>query len=99
MSNHESPDPSQVITFDTTLETSPQAENDEPDQLGTSHKSWQHNLGRSVHTLEVCVYHLLPLKELEEIEPPFSEDEEMMKKVASVNGGIKSADTRTSSPH
>ncbi|POR32470.1 hypothetical protein TPAR_07324 [Tolypocladium paradoxum] len=61
--------------------------------------SKHHTLGRSVHTLEVCVYHLLPLKELEEIEPPFSEYEEIMKKVASSNGGTRSADTRSSSPH
>ncbi|KAH7117379.1 hypothetical protein EDB81DRAFT_767188 [Dactylonectria macrodidyma] len=33
MSNHESPDPGQAIAFDTTLETSPQAENDEPDPV------------------------------------------------------------------
>ena len=34
ISNHESPDPGQAITFDTTLETSPQAENGEPDPVG-----------------------------------------------------------------
>jgi hypothetical protein len=34
ISNHEGPDPGQAITFKTTLETSPQAENDEPDPVG-----------------------------------------------------------------
>ncbi|KAH6955949.1 hypothetical protein BKA56DRAFT_663112 [Ilyonectria sp. MPI-CAGE-AT-0026] len=34
ISNHESPDPGQAITFDTALETSPQAEDDEPDPVG-----------------------------------------------------------------
>ena len=42
--NHESPGPGQAITFDTTLETSPQAENDEPDPVGHLAKSWQNNL-------------------------------------------------------
>ncbi|KAH7124653.1 hypothetical protein EDB81DRAFT_811336 [Dactylonectria macrodidyma] len=43
----------------------------------TNHRA----LGQSVEELEICVSHLLPLNELQDIEPPYSEYENMMKRI------------------
>ncbi|KAJ3455206.1 hypothetical protein MRS44_013806 [Fusarium solani] len=41
------------------------------------------SLARHVTTLEFCPYHLLPLEELEDIDPPFKPYDEIMKRMAS----------------
>lgn len=45
--------------------------------------SKQQNLSEHIHTLEIYVYHLLPLQDLEEIEPPYHPYEEIIKKALS----------------
>lgn len=41
------------------------------------------SLARHVTTLKFCPYHLLPLEELEDIDPPFKPYDEIMKRMAS----------------
>ncbi|CVL09263.1 uncharacterized protein FMAN_14277 [Fusarium mangiferae] len=43
------------------------------------------SLGQSVEELDICTSHLLPLDEVEEIEPPYSEYEGMMKHLKKEN--------------
>jgi hypothetical protein len=59
--------------------------------------SKQRNLGEHVHTLEICAYHLLPLQDLEEIEPPYHPYEEIMKKALSGTTDASDEDEASSS--